>query len=232
MTFFSVVGFLADHNLLMAKTPEYVKRAKILTTATFYADDTAFVESFRAGDRSAKAELYRRYAPDIERVLYRVLGWDAEILELMQEVFLRAIAGARGFRGGYPELKPWLTRIAVFTARGWIRKRRLRKWLQHKPPEEIPDVPAVLASAEEVETLKRVYAVIKKMPVKERIPFTLRYMDEMDLVEVADACDVSLATIKRRLQKGRQRFISYAKRDPYLNECLSQSDLRRLESVS
>ncbi len=215
----------------MAVTPEKAKHAKIIQPAAFESDDAAFVESFRAGERRAKAELYRRYANHIERVLYRVLGWDAEVLELVQEVFLRAIAGARGFRGNYPELKPWLTRIAVYTARGWIRKRKVRKWLQIQPPEEIPETAAKVASPEEVETVKRVYAAIEKLPAKERIPFTLRYIGEMDLVEVADACEVSLATIKRRLKKSRQRFMQHAKRDPYLNQYLSHRDGRHLEPV-
>lgn len=215
----------------MAANLGKTNRAQILKPVAFNSDDTAFVESFRAGDRRAKAELYRRYATHIERVLFRVLGWDADILEMVQEVFLRAIAGSHGFRGNFPELKPWLTRIAVYTARGWIRKRKVRKWLQIQPPEEIPETAALAASPEEVETVKRVYAVIEKLPFKERIPFTLRYIDEMDLVEVADACDVSLATIKRRLKKSRERFMQYAKRDPYLIEYLSHCDECHLEPV-
>jgi RNA polymerase sigma-70 factor (ECF subfamily) len=215
----------------MALTTEKANRAKLLTPAAFYSDDDAFVESFRAGNRGAKTELYRRYAHDIERVLYRVLGWDADIPDLVQEVFLRAIAGARGFRGNFSELKPWLTRIAVYTARGWIRKRSIRKWLRTKPPEEIPDTPALVASPEEVETLQRAYVVIEKLPIKERIPFTLRFIGEMDLIEVADACEVSLATIKRRLEKARRRFSQLASRDPYLNEYLTSCKVEQQETV-
>ena len=92
-------------------------------------------------------------------------------------------------------------------------------------------IPYASSSPEEVETVKRVYAVIEKLPAKERIPFTLRYIGEMDLVEVADVCEVSLATIKRRLKKGRQHFMQHAKRDPYLNQYLSHRDGRHLEPV-
>lgn len=219
-------GFIG---VAMAVTIEKAHHAKVLTLAAFCSDDEAFVESFRAGNRSAKTELYRRYAAYIERVLYRVLGWDGDIPDLVQEVFLRAIAGAGGFRGNFSELKPWLTRIAVYTARGWIRKRTLRKWLRTKSPEEIPDTPALVASPEEVETLKRAYAVIEKLPIKERVPFTLRYVGEMDLVEVADACEVSLATIKRRLEKARRRFSQLASRDPYLNEYLATCSVEQQE---
>ena len=215
----------------MAVTPGKANYVKILKPAAFDSDDAAFVESFRAGDHRAKAELYRRYATHIERVLYRVLGWDGEALELVQEVFLRAIAGAHGFRGNYPELKPWLTRIAVYTARGVIRKRKVRKWLQIQSPETIPDVATQVASPEEIETVRRVYSVIEKLPSKERVAFTLRYIGELDLGEIADACGVSLATIKRRLKKARQHFVQHARRDPYLNEYLSRHEGRHLEPV-
>ena len=216
----------------MAVTSDKANHATILTPAAFFSDDEAFVDSLRAGQRGAKTELYRRYATYIERVLYRVLGWDADIPDVLQEVFLRAIAGADGFRGGFSELKPWLTRIAVFTARGWIRKRTLRKWLRSKAPEEIPDMPALVASPEETETLRRAYAVIEKLPAKERIPFTLRYLGEMDLLEVADACEVSLATIKRRLERARKRFLHMANRDPYLSEYLAANNAIPSESAS
>lgn len=211
----------------MAVPPGKANHAKILTPAAFYSDDAVFIESFRNGERSAKTELYRRYAEYIERVLYRVLGWNADVPDLVQEVFLRAIVGAHGFRGNGAELKPWLTRIAVYTARGWIRKRTVHKWLRPKAPEEIPDAPATVASPEDIETLKRAYTAIDTLPTKERIPFTLRYIAEMDLVEVAAACDVSLATIKRRLEKARRRFFQLANRDPYLKEYVASIQVNR-----
>jgi RNA polymerase sigma-70 factor, ECF subfamily len=205
-------------------TAETAKRAAVITPAAFYSDDEAFVESLRAGRRSAKTELYRRYAVYLERVLYRVLGWDADIPDVLQDVFLHAITGINGFRGGFSELKPWLTRIAVYTARGWIRRRSLRKWLRIKAPDELPDLPASLASPEEIETLRRAYAVIEKLPGKERIPFTLRYLGEMDLLEVAQACDISLATVKRRLERARRRFAKLAASDAYLAEYLNDAE--------
>ena len=208
----------------MAQSSEKVSRAKILTPAAFCSDDEAFLESLRAGKRSATTELYRRYAEYLERLLYRVLGWDADIPDLVQEVFLHALAGIGGFRGNFAELKPWLTRIAVYTARGCIRKRSLRKWLRLKTPEEMPESTALVASPEEIETLRRAYAAIEKLPAKERVPFTLRYIAEMDLLEVADACEVSLATVKRRLEKARRRFSQLAGRDPYLKEYLTENE--------
>jgi RNA polymerase sigma-70 factor (ECF subfamily) len=43
----------------------------------------------------------------------------------------------------------------------------------------------------------------------------------MELSEVAEACQVSLATVKRRLARARSRFARLAGRDPYLKTYLS-----------
>ena len=36
-------------------------------------------------------------------------------------------------------LKAWITRVAVFTARGWIRRRARKRWLRFFAPEELPE---------------------------------------------------------------------------------------------
>ena len=36
-------------------------------------------------------------------------------------------------------LKGWLVRVAVFTARGVIRRRQRRRWLGYRPPESMPE---------------------------------------------------------------------------------------------
>ena len=50
--------------------------------------------------------------------------------------------------------------------------------------------------------------------------FTLRFVSEMQLTEVAAACRVSLATIKRRLARAEKRFVEAARENPALRERL------------
>lgn len=208
----------------MAGDADREKRGAVVYAPDFGRQDEAFLESLRAGKRAARAELYHRYAQAVEGVLIRVLGWNADIPDLVQEVFVRVLAGLGGFRGDYRSLKPWITRIAVHTARGWIRKRRLLKWFHLQRPEDLPEVSSPSMTPEEMETLRRAYGVIDSLPERERIAFTLRYLAEMELTEVAEACEVSLATIKRRLQSARRRFALLAARDPYLKEYLADEE--------
>ena len=64
------------------------------------------------------------------------------------------------------------------------------------------------------------YAALDALPVDERIAFALRFIDGMELTEVAAACETSLATIKRRLDRASASFEAEARRQPALEAWL------------
>ncbi len=183
--------------------------------------DAGLVIALRAGRRDAAAALFMRYGAHVRRVLTRVLGPDPDIPDLLQDVFVAALESVN--RLSDPSaLKAWLSRIAVFTARGRIRRRSRWRFMRLRPWEELVEVEATLASAEVTEALRTTYRIMNRMPPDERIPFALRFIDGMELLEVAEACDVSLATIKRRLSRGQKRFIELAKQQPALADWLER----------
>jgi RNA polymerase sigma-70 factor (ECF subfamily) len=118
-------------------------------------------------------------------------------------------------------LRGWLSQVAVFTARGIIRRRRRRRWLRFYAPEDVPEESAS-ATQPVHDALRRARAILDRMDVDDRIAFALRFIDGMELTEVADACQVSLATIKRRLAAARARFEDAARHDPVLGEMLRE----------
>lgn len=167
-------------------------------------------------NNAALIALFGHHADGVERVLTRILGPDPEVPDLVQEVFVRALRSIDQFSGETAVLRPWLTTIAVYTARAHIRHKRSRPWLRRSTREPMPELTAATASPETTVALRRVRAVLDKLPADERIPFTLRFLDDMELDEVAGACQVSLATVKRRLTRARERFERLAARDPLL----------------
>jgi RNA polymerase sigma-70 factor (ECF subfamily) len=86
------------------------------------------------------------------------------------------------------------------------------------------DVPAVSVTPEAHAALRGTYRVLSKLPLKERAAFHFRYVDEMDLPEIAAACSVSLATVKRRLARAELRFRSLAQRQPELAEWVNREN--------
>ncbi|MDX2052594.1 MAG: sigma-70 family RNA polymerase sigma factor [Polyangiaceae bacterium] len=183
--------------------------------------DAAIVAGVCAGQRDAGAALFDRYSPLVHRVLLRVLGPDPDVHDLLQDVFVSALGSMRRLENP-SALRGWLTQIAVFTARGRIRKRVRWRFLLFSPTEELPEQEAMHPSAEVSEALKKTYAVLNQMPPDERIPFALRFIDGMELTEVAKACGTSLATIKRRLSRAQTRFVELARQDPSLLEWVGE----------
>lgn len=173
-------------------------------------------EALRRGDPRAIAGLFDRYASHVERVLVRTIGRDGEMEDMVQDVFLGAHRSAASFQGNDDQLKAWISRIAVFTARGYLRRRKRRGWLRSFDPERMPEREATSADPHTREVLRRTYMVMDGMDPDLRIPLALRELERMELTEIAAACECSLSTIKRRLNRARRVFECDAKRDPLL----------------
>jgi RNA polymerase sigma-70 factor (ECF subfamily) len=192
-------------------------------------DDGALVRRALAGDRAAPALLFDRYAPHVARVLRQVLG-SGDHADLVSDVFLRALDRLHRLDRLDEEgaLMRWLTRIAVFTARERLRSERRRRWLLFFPPDEAPIATESCGQTSALETLearecvRRLFAVLERFPVDERLVFSLRYLHEMELTEVADACGISIAVCKRRLARAATRFVPLARRDPTLRTWLER----------
>jgi RNA polymerase sigma-70 factor (ECF subfamily) len=84
----------------------------------------------------------------------------------------------------------------------------------------MPDAPAPVADEDVREATRATYAILAAMDVDERIAFALRFIDGMELTEVAEACGVSLATIKRRLARAETAFAKRARENPALESWL------------
>ena len=70
--------------------------------------------------------------------------------------------------------------------------------------------------------MRETYAILSDFPADERLAFTLRFVSEMQLTEVAAACKVSLATVKRRLARAEKRFVEAARSNPALTERMAR----------
>jgi RNA polymerase sigma-70 factor, ECF subfamily len=183
------------------------------------AEDARIVESIAAGAFSGRAQLFDRFAPHVRGVLVRLLGLDPDLDDLIQDVFLEAIRSLPRLRDP-DSLQAFLTQIAVHAARGRIRKRVRNRWLSFGSPEDFPQPIARDADETVREALVTTYRVLDAMPTDERVAFTLRYLEGMELVEVADACSVSLATIKRRILRAERMFVAKAKSSVVLRDWL------------
>jgi RNA polymerase sigma-70 factor (ECF subfamily) len=194
---------------------------QVVRPLRFAGDDSALAAALKAGRPGAMEIFYDRHAVYVQRILARIVNVDMDLAELLQEVFIQAFSSIHSLRDE-SRLKAWLTSIAVFTARKHIRRRFKQLSVCRSDSEIEMSVPG--ADPEAREALRYTYAVLARLPADERVAFSLRFIEEMELTEVADACRVSLATIKRRLLRARTKFGTYAEDYPILKEWIKRGD--------
>jgi RNA polymerase sigma-70 factor, ECF subfamily len=197
--------------------------------AALYADDVELVAALRRGEARAQSIVVERYEPLVERLVAGALGIDAEIADVVQDVFVAVLEGVHNLKDA-SALRSWIATLTVFTARGRIRRRRRWRWIRFVAPEEVPEVPVAAPQGETHEAVRATYAILSDFPADERLAFTLRFVSEMQLTEVAAACRVSLATIKRRLARAEKRFVDAARSNPALTERMARGGRWGVES--
>ncbi|MDX2020071.1 MAG: sigma-70 family RNA polymerase sigma factor [Deltaproteobacteria bacterium] len=195
----------------------------------FSGDDHALVAALRLRHPGAAAALWDRYAQGVHRTITRTLGPDAEAPDLLQETFIHALADIRSLDDP-SRLGPWLTTIAVFTARACLRRRARRKWLSVFSPVQVQPTVALPVADDVRQALQEVYAVLNTMPADERLAFALRLIDGLPLAEAAASMKVSLATFKRRLAKAEARFLAVAHKSPRLRAFIEEGERWELKA--
>jgi RNA polymerase sigma-70 factor (ECF subfamily) len=190
----------------------------------FPDSDAALVAALGAGRLDARGTLFDRYGSDVERVLYRILGPDADIPDLLQDVFVVGLTSLHQLKN--PDaLKSWLIGIAIRKARKLIAKRRRWRFIQVLPSGSLPEGEAPFAPAEVSEALRCTYAILEQLPADERVVFTLRQIDGMELTAIAEACETSLSTVKRRFARAQSSFVSLARNYETLAQWLNAAGL-------
>ena len=162
--------------------------------------DEELVERCRSGERDAFELLFARYRDSVLNIAFGI-SHSREIAEdITQEVFVRAYAGLSGFRGG-SKFTTWLYRIAVNQS---LRTRSVavRRIEKEQPMDDLSLVssePSPADEAERAETEERVRRAIHELPPPQRVVVSLRYLEGLDLAEVAEIVGSPLGTVKSRI---------------------------------
>lgn len=154
-------------------------------------------------------EVVRLYRPRIFRFLMSSLG-DRDVAEsLTQDCFLKAYNARHQFRGE-SSLSTWLTRIALNLVRDHLRSRRIRFWQKTRDTaldlvdisDWIPDGGiSPEATCLQQERVKELWAAVDKLSRQQRTVFLLRFVEEMELAEIAETTGMNTSTVKSHLYR-------------------------------
>jgi RNA polymerase sigma-70 factor (ECF subfamily) len=158
-----------------------------------------------AGEPKLAGELFERYAPYVARVALRILGRDSEVDDVVQDVFSVVVDKADQL----PQLlspRHWLAGITVRRARQILRWRRVRRLVGALSPIDHETIADGGASPAQRESVLRVARALDQLAPDVRIAWTLRYIEQEPLEDVARICECSLSTVKRRIGIAQERL--------------------------
>jgi len=179
------------------------------TLLTIGAGDAAGVGTEGATEFDVLVQTYR---PRVFRFLLASVRDRESAENLTQECFLRAYRARDQFRGESSRTT-WLMQIAINLVRKhesssrlkfWRRALRpglspadLREWL---PDHQVSPEAAVLAK----EQVHAIWSVVAQLSERQRTVFLLRFVEDMDLLEIAGATGMKEGTVKTHLFRALQ----------------------------
>ena len=148
--------------------------------------------------------LARQYGPLVFKAAYRVLGDTSLAEDVQQEVFLRLIETSPRAVASWPA---YLTASATRSAIDVLRRQRrwwrlLPLWQMHAPTE----APSAEDTGIAREQAQRLRGALAALPRREAQCFGLRYLQSLDIGEIAQALSMTENNVNVTLHRARRRL--------------------------
>jgi RNA polymerase sigma-70 factor (ECF subfamily) len=178
-------------------------------------DDTALAASLIARDPQAARLAWTRLSPLVMRLLRRYFGPGPDRQDLCQEDFLRFYTRIAELRN-LAAMRSFLIGICLGVAQNELRRAKVRRWIMLTPTGELPDLPMSGFDPEAREATLSFYRLLERVSAEDRALFVTRYIEKMEVSEIATAMGMPLSTTKRRLARAMRRVGARMLRDPAL----------------
>jgi len=171
------------------------------------------VKQARDGNRLAFDQLIDRYQGDIHRMIYYRIRARMDAEDLTQDVFIRAYRSISRLREPQ-RFRGWLYTIAVNRVNDYLRKKRVRsifkssdEGLDIQPDaDQLREQPEALEQVLKEDFWRQVERIAKKLSKMEREVFMLRFLDSLNINEIAQILKKSESTVKTHLYRALAKF--------------------------
>ncbi len=165
--------------------------------------DLGVLRKAQRGDERAFSLILRAYETPVYNYVLRLVGGDRTLAEdLTQEVFLRVFQGLSSF-SLRSKFTTWLFQVTKNRVLDELRARERRPQsvvaIEDAPRLEVVDQPI-----ERLETIEHVWRAVRELNPDLKMALLLRDVAGMPYTEIADALEITLATVKWRIFKARE----------------------------
>ena len=180
------------------RIPVYTPRALSLAQP-----DPGVLRKAQRGDERAFSLILRAYETPVFNYVLRLVGGDRALAEdLTQEVFLRVYQGLPKF-SLRSKFTTWLFQVTknrvLDELRASERRPRALVALDDIAPLEVLDQPV-----ERLEEIDALWRAVENLSTDLKMALLLRDVVGLSYTEIADALEVTLATVKWRIYKARE----------------------------
>lgn len=168
------------------------------------AEEHAMVARAIAGDQRALRQFYETYQAQVRGHLFRLLGPDPDVDDVLQTVFARAFTALERFQGK-STISTWLYRITANTSHNLLRQRFRRDrvktalaWLNRGRGTSV--------QPGRVEARDEASRILKQLRPDLREVFVLYHYEGLTLQEISNVLGKPVSTVGDRLTRGRKRL--------------------------
>lgn len=145
--------------------------------------------------------VYAKHARYVAGVVRRIMGDDGDLDDIVQETFVDAIEGLAKLHDP-SAVRAWLVTVAVRRTRRVLARRRRRMLFSFWAADFAPRS----SDPRDRQAVDELYDALSRVPADLRIPWVLHRIGHLSLPESAQTCEVSLATVKRRIAECEERL--------------------------
>ena len=172
--------------------------------------DELLVKRAQSGDKAALEELILLYEKSVYNIAFRFMGNEADACDAAQEALIKIYRRIGSFRH-HSSFSSWIYRLSVNTCLDALRKRKraplsLDQSMENGVPFEDEHHLTPEAHALSLEKSEDIQTAINTLSADHKSVIILRDISGLSYDEIAECLDISVGTVKSRINRGRQKL--------------------------
>lgn len=171
-------------------------------------DDNDIYTSMRRNPESGIRMVMQKYSEPVYWHARRLLVSHDDAQDAVQETFIKVYRSFHSLKEA-KALRSWIYRIATNEALRFIERNKTPRLLTESIDDSATDIAAAdYTDYTDLEAVKLQKAILS-LPPKQQAVFNMRYYDEMEYQQIAEAMETTVSTVKVNYHLAKEKIIKY-----------------------
>ena len=171
-------------------------------------DDNDIYTSMRRNPESGIRMVMQKYGEPVYWHARRLLVSHDDAQDAIQETFIKVYRSFHSLKEA-KALRSWIYRIATNEALRFIERNKTPRLLTESIDDSATDIAAAdYTDYTDLEAVKLQKAILS-LPPKQQATFNMRYYDEMEYQQIAEAMETTVSTVKVNYHLAKEKIIKY-----------------------